>query len=241
MSPGIQAAWQAVIHHPLFGIGLTLATYQLALAAYERTRWPMLQPVLIAMLLIIGTLYLFQIDVREYLNVTAIFGLLLGPVIVALAVPLYINLRHIRQLWQPVMLTMLIAGLLATLMGSGLAWLLGASEDMQRTLLTKSVTSPFAILLAGEVGGIPALAAVFAILTGVIGAILGPGLLRLIGVGHPAAQGLAMGITAHAVGTARAIQEGEQCGGFAALGMSLMGVGTAVLMPLAVSLITLIW
>ena len=237
MTLELHAAWQAVIHHPLFGIGLTLATYQLALAAYERTRWALLQPVLVAMLMVIGILYLLNIEVREYLDFTAIFGLLLGPVIVALAVPLYLNLRHIRQLWRPVLLTLMVAGLLATLMGSGLAWLFGANEDMQRTLLTKSVTSPFAILLAGEVGGIPALAAIFAILTGILGAIIGPGLLRKFGITHPAAQGLAMGITAHAVGTARALQEGEQCGGFAALGMSLMGVATAVLLPLAVSLI----
>lgn len=238
MSVELQAAWQAVIHHPLFGIGITLATYQLALAAYQRTRWPLLQPVLVAMLLVIGILYLVGVDVREYLQATAIFSLLLGPVIVALAVPLYSNLRHIRQLWQPVLHTLLLGGLLATLLGSGLAWLFGASVEMQRTLLTKSVTSPFAILLAGEVGGIPALAAIFAILTGVIGAIVGPSLLNLCGVEHPAARGLAMGITAHAVGTARALEEGEQCGGFAALGMSLMGVSSAVVLPLVVSLVT---
>ena len=238
MSPDLQAAWQAVIHHPLFGIGITLATYQLALAAYERTRWPFLQPVLVAMLMVIGILYLCDIDVREYLDFTKIFVLLLGPVIVALAVPLYINLRHIRQLWKPVLQTLLIAGLTATLMGSGLAWLFGASEEMQRTLLTKSVTSPFSILLASEVNGIPALAAIFSILTGVIGAMLGPELLRKINVTHPAAVGMAMGLTSHAVGTARALQEGEKCGGFAALGMSLIGVATAVMLPVAVSIIT---
>ena len=237
MSPDLQAAWQAVIHHPLFGIGITLASYQLALAIYERTRWPVFQPVLLGMLMVIGILYLLAIDIREYLGFTNIFVLLLGPVIVALAVPLYINLRHIRQLWKPVLLTMLIAGVSATLLGSGLAWLFGASEEMQRTLLTKSVTSPFAILLAEDARGIPALAAIFSILTGIIGAMLGPGLLQRINVRHPAAIGLAMGLTSHAVGTARAIQEGEQCGGFAALGMSLMGVGTAVLLPVVVSLI----
>lgn len=237
MSPELQSAWQAVIHHPLFGIGITLASYQLALAAYEKTRWPLLQPVLISMLLVIGILQLLAIDVREYLQFTNIFNLLLGPVIVALAVPLYVNLRHIRQLWKPVLQTMLIAGLSATLLGSGLAWVFGASEEMQRTLLTKSVTSPFAILLAAEVNGIPALAAIFSILTGVIGAMFGPELLRKINVRHPAAIGMAMGLTSHAVGTARALQEGEQCAGFAALSMSLMGVGTAVLLPLAVSLI----
>ena len=75
------------------------------------------------------------------------------------------------------------------------------------------------------------------LITGVLGAILGPELLRRIGVRHPAAQGMALGMTAHAVGTSRALQEGEECGAFAALAMSLMGVATAVLLPLAVALI----
>jgi putative effector of murein hydrolase len=77
---------------------------------------------------------------------------------------------------------------------------------------------------------------VFVLITGVIGAILGPELMRRVGVRHPAAQGLAMGMTAHAVGTSRALQEGEECGAFAALAMSLMGVGTAVALPLVVAL-----
>ena len=181
MSPDWQAAGQAVIHHPAFGIAITLGCYQLALAAYERTRLPLLQPVLVGMLLLMGILLLSGLDFEEYLQMTSSFTVLLGPVIVALAVPLYLNLRHIRRLIKPVMQTLLIAGLLATLLGSGLAWLFGASEDMLRTLLTKSVTSPFSILLASEVGGIPALAAIFSIITGIIGAILGPDLLRIAG------------------------------------------------------------
>ncbi|HCI2752392.1 TPA: LrgB family protein, partial [Pseudomonas aeruginosa] len=94
-----------------------------------------------------------------------------------------------------------------------------------------------AMLVASQIGGVAALAAVFVLITGVLGAILGPELLRAIGVRHPAAQGMALGMTAHAVGTSRALQEGEECGAFAALAMSLMGVATAVLLPLAVALV----
>ncbi|PYC20176.1 hypothetical protein DMO17_18440 [Aquipseudomonas alcaligenes] len=237
MSPPWQAAMQAVIHHPLFGVGITLAVYQLALAAYERTRWVFLQPVLVSMTVLIGVLLAAGLSYQEYRDSTFLLSVLLGPTTVALAVPLFLNLKRIRQLFWPTLITLLVAGLLATVLGVALAWAFGAERMMLMTLAPKSVTSPIAMLVAEQIGGVAALAAVFVLITGVLGAICGPELLRGIGVRHPAAQGMALGITAHAVGTARALQEGEESGAFAALAMSLMGVLTAVLLPLAVALI----
>ncbi|WP_212631478.1 LrgB family protein [Pseudomonas sp. KB-10] len=234
MSPDWQGAWQALTHHPLFGIGITLGAYQLAMAAYERTRWVFLQPVLVSMLTVIGILLLCGLSFAEYRSSVAALTLLLGPATVALAVPLYLNLRRIRQLVWPIILTLLIAGTFATVLGAGLAWLFGAERLMLMSMAPKSVTSPIAMLVADQIGGIAALAAVFVMITGVIGAIVGPSILRLCRVHHPAAQGMALGITAHAVGTARALQESDECGAFAALAMSLMGVITAVLLPLAI-------
>lgn len=237
MSPEWSAAAQAVIHHPLFGVGITLAAYQMALAAYERTRWFFLQPVLVSMAVLIAVLLACGLSYQEYRDSTFLLSVLLGPATVALAVPLFLNLRRIRQLFWPVLLTLLIGGVVATVLGVGLAWLFGAERMMLMTLAPKSVTSPIAMLVAEQIGGVAALAAVFVLITGVIGAICGPELLRRIGVRHAAAQGFALGITAHAIGTARALQEGDECGAFAALGMSLMGMVTAVALPLAVALI----
>ncbi|MDH1443628.1 LrgB family protein [Pseudomonas sp. GD03721] len=237
MSLDWQGAWQALTHHPLFGIGITLGAYQLAMAAYERTRWVFLQPVLVSMLTVIGILLLCGLSFAEYRSSVAPLTLLLGPATVALAVPLYLNLRRIRQLFWPIILTLLIAGTFATVLGAGLAWLFGAERPMLMSMAPKSVTSPIAMLVADQIGGIAALAAVFVMITGVIGAIVGPSILRLCRVHHPAAQGMALGITAHAVGTARALQESDECGAFAALAMSLMGVITAVLLPLAIVLL----
>lgn len=236
------AAWQAVIHHPLFGLGLTLAAYQLALTVYEKTRWallrPMLQPVLLSMLLVIGVLLACGLSYAEYQRSAQLLMILLGPATVALAVPLYVNLRRIRQLFWPTLLTLLIAGVLATALGMLLAWLFGAEQMILMTIAPKSVTTPIAMLVAEQIGGVAALAAVFVMLTGVLGAMCGPEVLRLIGVRHPAAVGMALGLTAHAVGTARALQEDEESGAFAALAMSLMGLTTAVFLPLLVSLLS---
>ncbi|MCU9951267.1 LrgB family protein [Pseudomonas solani] len=230
-------AWQAIAHHPLFGVGLTLAAYQLSIFLYEKTRLMFLQPVLVSMALVIAVLVPLGIGYEEYRQSTTLLTLLLGPATVALAVPLFLNLKRIRQLFWPTLITLFIGGLVATVMGVGLAWAFGAEHMMLMTMAPKSVTSPIAMLVAEQIGGVAALAAVFVLITGVIGATLGPELLRRIGVRHPAAQGMALGITAHAVGTARALQEGEECGAFAALAMSLMGVATAVLLPLAVAMV----
>ncbi|WP_139131117.1 MULTISPECIES: LrgB family protein [Pseudomonadaceae] len=232
-----QPAWQAVVHHPLFGVGLTLAAYQLASSLYERSRLMFLQPVLVSMALVIAVLVPLGVGYDEYRQSTTLLNLLLGPATVALAVPLFLNLKRIRLLFWPTLLTLALGGLVATAMGVGLAWVFGAEHMVLMTMAPKSVTSPIAMLVAEQIGGVAALAAVFVLITGVAGAMLGPEMLRRVGVHHPAAQGMALGITAHAVGTARALQEGEECGAFAALAMSLMGVATAVLLPLAVAMI----
>lgn len=236
MTPDWHGAGMSVIHHPLFGIAITLGAYQLALAAYEKTRSVFLQPVLISMLVLIGVLITCGVSYAEYRKSTEILSILLGPATVALAVPLYLNLRRIRQLLWPTLTTLIVGGVFATGLCLLLGWWFGAEHMILMTMAPKSVTSPIAMLVAEQIGGVAALAAVFVLITGVLGAILGPGLLTLARVDNPAARGMALGLTAHAVGTSIALQEGEECGAFAALGMSLMGVATALFLPLAVSL-----
>lgn len=232
-----QAALDAVIHHPLFFVGLTLGVYQLAVAAYEKTRWILLQPLLISMVVLISVLLLLGIDYADYKEGTQLLGIILGPATVALAVPLYLNIRRVRQVLWPTLITLFVGGLFATILGVALAWLFGAETMILKTMAPKSVTSPIAMLVAEEIGGSASLAAVFVMITGIVGAMFGFELLRILRITHPAAQGMALGIIAHGIGTARALQEGEETGAFAALAMSMMGVLTAVLMPLAVALI----
>ncbi|OLU19510.1 hypothetical protein BVH01_04375 [Pseudomonas sp. PA1(2017)] len=227
-------AWMAVTHHPLFGAGVTLGAYQLAIAVYEKTRLVFLQAVLVSTMLVIAILLLCGLTFAEYKISADALTIFLGPATVALAVPLYLNLRRIRQVFWPTVLTLLVAGVVATVLGVALAWMLGAEHNMLMSMAPKSVTSPIAMLVASQIGGLAALAAVFVMITGVLGAIIGPSLLRLCGVRNHAAMGMALGMTAHAVGTSRAMQESEECGAFAALAMSLMGVFTAILLPLAI-------
>ncbi|AKX53874.1 LrgB family protein [Thiopseudomonas alkaliphila] len=232
------AALQAVVAHPLFGVSLTLLAYQIALSLYEKTKWVIFQPVLVSCVIIISILVTFNIDYAAYKEGTFLLSVLLGPATVALAIPLYLNLKRIRQVFWATIFTLLIGGSLATVLGVGLAWFFGAEPFILSTMAPKSVTSPIAMLVADEIGGSASLAAVFVMITGIVGAMVGVELLRLFNVTHPAAVGLTMGITAHAVGTARSLQEGEEQGAFAALAMSIMGLLTAVLMPLVYMLIS---
>ena len=158
--------------------------------------------------------------------------ILLGPATVALAVPLFLNLRRIRQLFWPTLLTLVVAGTLATVLGIAFGWLFGAEPRMLMSMAPKSVT---AMLVASQIGGVAALAAVFVLITGVLGAILGPELLRAIGVRPRAGHGA--GHDGPRGGHFAGLAGGEECGAFAALAMSLMGVATAVLLPLAVALV----
>ncbi|HIQ51998.1 MAG TPA: LrgB family protein [Pseudomonas pachastrellae] len=236
MSGTLLQAWQAVANHPLFWVGVTLAAYQLGVALYQRTKLAVFHPVLVSTAVLVLVILAAGQDYAHYREAVQPLQVLLGPATVALAVPLYMNFRRIRSYFWPVLICLLVGGTLATVLAVLLAWLLGAETMIMMTLAPKSVTSPIAMLVAEQIGGVAALAAVFVMFTGVLGAIFGPMLLRLCGVDHPAAWGMAMGLTAHAVGTSRALEEGEEAGAFSALAMSLMGTATALLLPLAVSL-----
>ena len=224
--------WQVVIGHPLFAVALTLAAYQIAILVYQRSGWLVLQPVMVSMLLVVGALLLCGIEYGTYRAGAEPIAWLLGPATVALAVPLQHNIKRIRQLFWPIIITVLAGGVLSVILTLVIGWVLGADWAVLMSLAPKSVTMPIAMPVAQQIGGIASLAAVMVMLTGVIGTALGPLLLRWAKVDHPAARGLSYGMNAHAIGTAHALQEGEECGAFAALAMSLLGIATALLMPL---------
>lgn len=219
-------------HHPLFAIALTLAAFLIAAWLYRRSGWLVLQPVLVSVTLIVAILLLCGVDYATYRAGAEPVAWLLGPATVALAVPLQHNIKRIRQLFWPVMITLSAGGVLSVALTLAIGWAMGADWSVVMSLAPKFVTMPIAMPVAEQIGGVASLAAVMVMLTGVIGTALGPLLLRWAGVDHPAARGLSYGINAHAIGTAHALQEGEECGAFAALAMSLLGIGTALLLPL---------
>jgi predicted murein hydrolase (TIGR00659 family) len=226
----VNAAW---LSEPLLATGLTLVAYQLAVAFYRRSGWLVAQPVMVAVALIVAVLLVAGVDYPTYRRGAEPISVLIGPATVALALPLYRHVHRIRRLLAPVLITLAAGGLLSVTLTVTIAWLLGAPAPVLASIAPKSVTMPIAMLVAEQGGGFASLAAMGVMVTGVIGAALGPWLFRLAKVDDPAARGLSYGMNAHAIGTARALEEGEECAAFSALGMGLLGIAIAILLPLA--------
>ncbi len=235
------ASWQGLTALPLFWLGTTLLVYLVALGVYRRCgSHPLLLPVLTSLAVIIGLLYLTDTPYPAYAEQTRFLTLLIGPATVALAVPLYGQWGRLKRLWRPLLVALLAGSLTAIVSAVGIAWWLGASLETVRSVAPRAATMPIAIDVAAITGGLPSFTTVAVALTGVSGAMFTFGLLRMLGVRDPAVQGFAMGLSAHAIGTARAFQEGDTAGAFSALGMGLNGIATALLVPLVLMLMGLL-
>jgi predicted murein hydrolase (TIGR00659 family) len=161
---------------------------------------------------------------------------LLGPATVALAVPLYRQAAKLRQLWLPLTVA-LLGGICVGALGSiGIAALAGADLPTLLSVAPKSVTAPVAMGIAEGIGGLPALTAVLVVTTGIFGAVFGTTLLDWLRVRDDAVRGVAMGVAAHGIGTARAFQVSREMGAFSGLAMALSAFVTALLLPWLVRL-----
>ena len=194
-------------------------------------------PVLIAVLLVVGALSATGTDYPTYFEGAQFVHFLLGPATVCLAVPLYRQIARVRRSALALGASILTGSLTAAGTAVGVGWAMGASRDALIALAPKSVTAPVAMGIAEQLGGLPSLTAVLVILTGIVGAMLGPALLTLIGVRDWAARGVAMGTASHGIGTARALDMREVAGAFAGLAMGLNALATALMLPLLARLV----
>ena len=225
------------MHSPLPWLLLTLVSYLAALWLYRRSGSnPLLIPVLTAVLVIVAVLLLTDTPYPVYFEGVQPLYFLIGPATVALAVPLYGQMGRIRQMWLPIGIALLVGSSVAIVSALGVAWALGGEMETLLSLAPKSASMPFAMPVAERLGGLASLAAVAVAITGIAGTIMARPLLNLMRVHDPAVRGFAVGLTAHAIGTAREIQDNETAGAFAALAMGLNGIATAVLVPVFVQL-----
>jgi predicted murein hydrolase (TIGR00659 family) len=238
MSSDLQSIWTYLETSPLLGLTATLLAYQAAHWLWRRAHMtPLLNPVLVSITLIAGFLMLSGIEYRTYFNGAQFVHFLLGPATVALAIPLYRQLRLLLRSATAVLVGLLVGATTAAASAMAIAWVLGASEQTIRSLAPKSATSPIAMAVSEGIGGIPSLTAVLAILTGITGSVIASWVLDAARVRNEAARGLAIGTASHGIGTARALQMGEVTGAFSGLAMGLTAVATTILVPLLVRLV----
>ncbi|CDK98667.1 putative Inner membrane protein yohK [Magnetospirillum gryphiswaldense MSR-1 v2] len=229
------ALWTHLHSNPLTWLTLTLVVYQAAHWLWRRSgMMPLLNPVLLSIAALSTVLTVAGIDYARYFSGAQIIHFLLGPATVALAIPLYKQLNRLRQSFLALLVGLLAGSVAAILASLALGWALGASRQTIMSLAPKSATSPIAMGIAEQIGGLPSLTAVLAILTGIIGAVGGGWLMDRLRITDDRARGVAMGTASHGIGTARALQMGEVTGAFSGLAMGLNGIATALLAPILV-------
>ena len=235
---GLDELWVYLSGNPLLSLLVTLLAFALAARI---NKWlggtPLLHTVTLSIALIITFLLVSGIDYGTYFEGAQFIHFLLGPATVALAIPLYDHRERVRQLLWPLLVACLAGITTAVASTLGLALLLGAEHETVMSLAPRSVTSPIAMGIAEQIGGIPSLAAGLVLITGSIGCALGPMIFRLLGVRDPVVQGFTMGLAAHGFGTAHSFAKlGAMAGAFSGLAMGLTGLITAFILPLIITL-----
>jgi predicted murein hydrolase (TIGR00659 family) len=226
--------WIYLSATPLFGLTATLATYVVAHAVYDRLgRSPWANPVLWSVVALATLLAATGTPYPTYFAGAQFVHFLLGPAVVALAWPLWQHRAPLRRRWRALGAAALVGGFVAAGSAVALGRWLDLPAHVLASLAPKSVTAPVAMGLAQQLGGVPALAAVFAVLTGIIGALLARSVLDALGMRDPAVRGFALGTVSHGIGAARALQVHPTAGAFAALALGVQVLLATALLPLA--------
>ena len=227
-----------IISNEYFMLALTFGVYYLAKTLQRRLGWVLFNPILIAIAIIIAFLLVMDIPYDTYHEGAKLIEFWLKPAVVALGVPLYLQLSQIKKQIVPILASQMMGCVVGIISVVVTARMLGASREVVASLASKSVTTPIAMEVTQALGGIPSLTAAIVVITGLIGGVVG---FKLMAVGHiynPMAKGLSMGAASHAVGTSVAMERDEFVGAYASLGLTLNGILTAILTPTIVELMS---
>jgi predicted murein hydrolase (TIGR00659 family) len=229
--------WSYLAREPLLWLTATLAAFWVAdrlSAATGRAPWA--NPVLGAVILLSAVLTATGTPYADYFAGAQFVHFMLGPAVVALAVPLWQARARVRAAALPIAAALIAGSVTGIATALAIAAAFGVPPEVLAALAPKSATAPVAIGIAERLGGAPTLAAVLALTTGMIGAVVATPLLNALRLTDWRARGFATGVAAHGLGTARAFQVNETAGAFAGLGMGLNAILTAVLAPWALML-----
>lgn len=230
----IQEIWVYLSGSPLLALTLTLAAYQCGVVAYERLdRNPLANPVAIAVVLVAVAITAIDMPYAKYFEGAQFVHFLLGTATVALAVPIHRGLEGVRGRFVPLLAALAAGGVTSIVSAVAIARWLGADAAIVGAFYAKSVTAPIAMGVAERIHASPTLTAVFAVTTGILGAILARFVLDFVGSKAWWQRGFALGVAAHGIGTSRAFSVNPEAGAYSSLAMGLHGILGAVLIPLA--------
>lgn len=216
---------------------LTLAAFWLAMQISKRLKSVLLNTFILTVLILIAVVLSLDIPYEQYMAGNQPLHNLLGLSVVALALPLYEQLRQIAAYWKSILLMTTVSSLLAMASGAGLALLLGANPEVVATVISKSVTTPIAMAMSENLGGVPALAAVGVILAGLQGSLLGYLILTKLRLKRSESIGLAIGTVSHALGTVSVMEQDTKAGTYSSIALVLCGIISSILAPLVFNLL----
>lgn len=216
---------------------LTIAAFFAALQINKRLKSMLLNTFVLTVLILVGVLLLTKIPYDTYMQGNAPLNNLLGVSVVALALPLYEQLRQIAARWQAVLLTTTIASVFAMASGAIMALLLGANPEIVATVISKSVTTPIAMEVSSHLGGVPAVAAVGVVLAGLQGSMFGYLVMKKLHIKNHQAIGLAIGSMSHALGTVTVMEVDQKAGSYSSISLVLCGIISSILAPFVFKLI----
>lgn len=219
------------LENEFFLLAITFGIYFFARILQKKTGLVLLNPILLTIAILILFLKMTNISYETYHKGGHLIEFWLKPAVVALGVPLYLQLETIKKQLLPILLSQLAGCIIGVASVVLIAKWMGASQEVILSLAPKSVTTPIAMEVAKALGGIPSLTAAVVVCVGLLGAILGVQTLKLMRISSPIAQGLSLGTAAHAVGTSAAMDISSKYGAYASLGLTLNGIFTALLTP----------
>lgn len=229
MTTSFLAHWTSA---PLIWLLATLLVYRFALALYLRLGSnPLLHPVAVSTAVLVTLLVVAKVEYQVYFDGARFIHFLLGPATVALAVPLYAQIRNVSRNWLGLGAGALFGSAAAVIFAMAIASLLGASRETVLSMAARSVTMPIALSLTEKIGGTPSLTSALVMLTGILGAATTQAILKLVGINDRKVAGFSLGVVAHGIGASRALQNSQEMGAFAGLAMGLAGALTALLVP----------
>ena len=220
---------------PLPWLIFTIGSYKIGLYVYKKSNQnALLQPIIIAYAIMLPLLLISGVSYEHYFKSTTLIHFFLGAATVALAIPLFNNLKHIYTHLVPLVITLVFGGILTAISAVGILYLFDASSVTMLSMSTRSVTAPITIITAKDIGANPSLAIGFVLITALLGALFSEFIIRLMKIKHDAAKGFALGLVSHAVGVAKSMEISQKAAAFAALAMGLYGVCAAIILPLIV-------
>lgn len=221
-----------LLYSEIFSLTLVIGTYLTSLFLYKKTRLKLLHPLLVSVLVIIAVLEILSIDYETFRAGTHLVHFMLGPSVVALGYVLFEQMKYLKGNVISILTSVFVGAIVGIVSVILIGRLMGADKALIATLQPKSVTTPIAMGIAEQNGGIPSLTAVIVVAVGIFGSIVGPMVMKVLGIESHIAKGLALGASSHGVGTATAIQLGAVEGAISGLAIGLMGIMTAILVPL---------